>query len=83
MSEKVYINCGQGGPVQVTVKDGKIIRVRPLVFNDNDPLPGKLKPGKTSSHHSVKYVSRLILLPKELTDLFGRQDSISDDKSGF
>jgi molybdopterin guanine dinucleotide-containing S/N-oxide reductase-like protein len=36
MAEKVFINCGQGGPVQVHVNDGKITRVRPLVFNETD-----------------------------------------------
>jgi molybdopterin guanine dinucleotide-containing S/N-oxide reductase-like protein len=45
MSEKVYINCGQGGPVQVTVKDGKIIRLRPLVFSANDPPSWNIEAG--------------------------------------
>ena len=34
--EKVFTNLTNGGPVQVHVKDGKIIRVRPLVFDDSD-----------------------------------------------
>jgi len=36
MSEKVFINCTGGGPIRVHVKDGKITRVRPLVFDEND-----------------------------------------------
>jgi len=36
MSDQVFVNCGQGGPVHVDVNDGKIIRVRPLVFDDTD-----------------------------------------------
>jgi molybdopterin guanine dinucleotide-containing S/N-oxide reductase-like protein len=36
MGEQIFINCGQGGPIQVHVKDGKIIRLRPLVFDEND-----------------------------------------------
>ena len=36
MSEQVFINCTNGGPIRVHVKDGKIIRVRPLTFDDTD-----------------------------------------------
>jgi len=34
--DKIYTNLTNGGPVQVYVKDGRIIRVRPLVLNDKD-----------------------------------------------
>jgi trimethylamine-N-oxide reductase (cytochrome c) len=37
MSEKVFTNCTNGGPVRVYVKDGKIVRVRPLVLDETDP----------------------------------------------
>jgi molybdopterin guanine dinucleotide-containing S/N-oxide reductase-like protein len=37
MSEQVFINCGEGGPVNVHVKDGKIVRIRPLIFGPDDP----------------------------------------------
>jgi len=43
MSEKVYINCGQGGPVQVHVKDGQMVRIRPLVFNNTDAPSWKIQ----------------------------------------
>ena len=36
MSEKVFVNCGQGGPVHVYVKDGVITRIRPLAFDSTD-----------------------------------------------
>jgi trimethylamine-N-oxide reductase (cytochrome c) len=32
--EQVYVNCTNGGPIFIHVKDGKIVRVRPLVFDD-------------------------------------------------
>jgi trimethylamine-N-oxide reductase (cytochrome c) len=32
--ENIFINCTNGGPVLVYVKGGRIIRVRPLVFDD-------------------------------------------------
>jgi molybdopterin guanine dinucleotide-containing S/N-oxide reductase-like protein len=34
--DKVYTNLTNGGPVQVYVRDGKIIRVRPLVLDNED-----------------------------------------------
>ena len=36
MSEQVFTNCTVGGPIFVHVKDGKITRVRPLIFDDKD-----------------------------------------------
>ena len=37
MAEKIFINLTNGGPVQVHVKDGEIVRIRPLIFSDDDP----------------------------------------------
>ena len=37
--EKVFTSCTQGGPVFVHVKDGKIVRIRPIVFDDNEEVP--------------------------------------------
>ena len=34
--EQVLTNCTNGGPVFVHVKDGKIIRIRPIVFDETD-----------------------------------------------
>ncbi|MFC2068878.1 molybdopterin-dependent oxidoreductase [Chloroflexota bacterium] len=34
--EKIYVTCDIGGPMQVHVKDGKILRVRPLVLTEED-----------------------------------------------
>jgi len=39
MSEQVFTSCTQGGPVFVHVKDGRIIRVRPLAFGENEDVP--------------------------------------------
>jgi len=36
MSEKVSVNLTNGGPVRVYVKDGKIVRVSSLVFDNSD-----------------------------------------------
>ncbi len=39
MAEKVFTNCTNGGPVLVYVKDGKITRIRPLVFGEDEDVP--------------------------------------------
>lgn len=36
MSENVFLNLTNGGPVQVYVKDGVIVRIRPLVYDETD-----------------------------------------------
>ena len=36
MAEQSFVNCTSGGPIRVHVEDGKIVRVRPLVFDDDD-----------------------------------------------
>ncbi len=43
MAEQVFTNCTVGGPVLVHVNDGKIVRVRPLVFDSTDPPEWTLK----------------------------------------
>ena len=39
MSEQVFIQCTVGGPVKVYVKDGKITRMRPIIFDDKTDAP--------------------------------------------
>ena len=39
MSEEVFTNCTNAGPVSVYVKDGKIIRIRPLAAEERDFKP--------------------------------------------
>jgi anaerobic selenocysteine-containing dehydrogenase len=36
MAEQSFVNCTSGGPIRVHVKDGEIVRVRPLVFDEDD-----------------------------------------------
>src|SRR4030081_2260160 len=51
-----YCNMTNGGPVFVTVKDGKIVRMTPIDFDDTDPQPWTIRargldltpPGKTT-----------------------------------
>jgi molybdopterin guanine dinucleotide-containing S/N-oxide reductase-like protein len=46
--EKVFTNLTNGGPVLVYVKDDKIVRIRPLVFNDSDAASWTIKAGGKS-----------------------------------
>ena len=39
MSEQVYTNCTNAGPISVYVKDGNVVRIRPLVADENDFTP--------------------------------------------
>jgi molybdopterin guanine dinucleotide-containing S/N-oxide reductase-like protein len=43
MIEKVFINCGLGGPVKVYVKDGRISRVRPLILDEDDAASWRIE----------------------------------------
>ena len=43
--DKICTNLTVGGPVQVSVRDGKIVRVRPLVLNDEDAASWTIKVG--------------------------------------
>ena len=36
MAEQTFVSCTGGGPIRVHVEDGKITRVRPLVFDETD-----------------------------------------------
>jgi trimethylamine-N-oxide reductase (cytochrome c) len=39
MAEQVFIQCTVGGPVRVYVKDGVIVRMRPIIFDDSVDAP--------------------------------------------
>ena len=36
VSEQIFTNCTVGGPILVHVRDGKIVRIRPLVYDETD-----------------------------------------------
>jgi trimethylamine-N-oxide reductase (cytochrome c) len=38
-----YANMANGGPLYVDVKDGKIVRMTPIEFDDRDPQPWTIK----------------------------------------
>jgi molybdopterin guanine dinucleotide-containing S/N-oxide reductase-like protein len=45
MAEEVFASCTNSGPVSVYVKDGKIVRIRPLVVDPSDYKPWVIEAG--------------------------------------
>lgn len=48
MSMKTFTSCTNCGPISVDVADGKVIRVRPLVIDEQDLRPWTIKAGGKS-----------------------------------
>ena len=65
MSEQILTNCTVGGAVSVYVRDGKIVRIRPLVVEEGD-----LKPWTISDSEGREYSppEKLTLQPFTLTE---------------
>ncbi|MBW2138516.1 MAG: molybdopterin-dependent oxidoreductase [Deltaproteobacteria bacterium] len=45
MAEQVFTNCTNAGPVSVYVRNGEVVRIRPLVAEDKDFRPWKIEAG--------------------------------------
>ena len=45
MTEQVFTNLTNAGPVSVYVKDGKVVRIRPLVADEKDLKPWVIEAG--------------------------------------
>lgn len=66
MAEKVCVNLGHsGGPIFVHVNNGKIIRVRPMVFDDKEEVPAW-----TLEAHGQKFMAprRVTVTPFGITE---------------
>jgi trimethylamine-N-oxide reductase (cytochrome c) len=48
MTEKVLTNCTNAGPITVYVRDGKVVRIRPLVADEKDFKPWTIDAGGKS-----------------------------------
>jgi len=55
MAEKVFTNCTNCGPVSVYVKDGQVVRVRPLVAKDEHFKPWTIEAGGKSYSPPKKF----------------------------
>ena len=45
VTTQVFTSCTNAGPISVTVEDGKVIRVRPLVAEEADFRPWAIEAG--------------------------------------
>ncbi len=45
MTEQVFTSCTNAGPITVYVKDGKVVRIRPLVADEKDFVPWTIEAG--------------------------------------
>ncbi len=65
MAEQVFTHNTNGGPVFVYVKDGKISRIRPMVFNENDGPSWTLDiDGKKYTHPNKAAVAPYALIER-------------------
>ena len=55
MSEEVFTNCTNCGPVSVYVKDGEVVRIRPLVADEADFKPWTIEAGGKSYSPPKKF----------------------------
>ncbi|MFW5854831.1 MAG: molybdopterin-dependent oxidoreductase, partial [Thermodesulfobacteriota bacterium] len=55
MTEQVFTNCTNAGPVSVYVKDGKVTRIRPLVAEEKDFKPWTIEAGGKSYSPPKKF----------------------------
>jgi len=94
-----YCNMTNGGPVFVYVKDGKIVRMTPIDFDDSDPQPWTIEarglkltpPRKTSlaphgqNAKSIVYSPDRLLYPMKRVDFDpnGERNPHNRGKSGY
>ncbi|MCC6474478.1 MAG: molybdopterin-dependent oxidoreductase, partial [Burkholderiales bacterium] len=55
MAEQVFTSCTNAGPISVTVRDGRVVRVRPLVAEEADFRPWTLHAGGRSYSPPKKF----------------------------
>ena len=48
MAEQIFTSCTNEGPILVYVKDGKVVRVRPLIADEKDFKPWTIEAGGNS-----------------------------------
>jgi len=76
MLEQIFTNCTVGGPVFVHVKNGRIVRVRPIRLEASDPEPWAIEvKGKRYSPPQ-----KTTLSPPVLTE---RNRIYSDDRVAY
>ena len=80
--ETRYCNMANGGPLFVYVRDGKIVRMTPIVFDDDDPQPWSIRakgktftpPRKTTLAPHGQNVKSIVYSPDRLLHPMKRVD---------
>ena len=55
MAEQVFTNCTTEGPIHVYVRDGKVVRIRPLVADEKDFKPWTIEAGGKTYRPPTKF----------------------------
>ena len=83
MAEQSFVNCTSGGPIRVHVEDGKIVRVRPLVFDDDDAASWSLEVDGRGVHAAAQGLRRFLLADRTRARLLGGADPLPDEAGGL
>ncbi len=73
MSEQVFTNCNYCGPLWVYVKDGRITRLRPIIFDETDAPPWTIE----ANGKKFSPPRKIALAPYGLTE---KARAYSDDR---
>ena len=73
-----YCNMTNGGPVFVYVKDGKIVRMTPIDFGDDDPPPWTIE-ARLEAHAAAQDDARPARAEREVDRLFARPPALSHE----
>ncbi len=74
-----YCNMTNGGPVFVYVKDGKIVRMTPIDFDDTDPQPWTIEARGHEVHAAAQDDARAARAEREVDRLFAGPPAPSDE----
>ena len=80
---KRYVNNSNAGPMFVYVKDGKIIRMTPIEFDDSDAPSFHHRSQRTEIYSAPQRHHFPVRLFFEIHGLFSRPDFISHETSRF
>jgi trimethylamine-N-oxide reductase (cytochrome c) len=79
MTEKILTSCTVGGATFVHVKDGKITKVRPIVFDETDAPAWTIEARGKNLHPASSNLAQPFHRDPEGQDIFGKPIQISDE----
>ena len=81
--EQQFINCTLSGPVRVWVKDGKIVRILPLEYSEDDAAPWSIEARGHTFTRPNKAGDRLLDSRVQTIRLFKGQALDTGQAGGF